>query len=68
MRTLILATACALLLGGATACVRHHHHHYADAGTLERRHGDRSGVIVHHQPAGDRHCWRHRRHWHCRAH
>lgn len=65
--TLLVALAVAAWL--ATGCARHVHHHGASADkvvVLDEEHADPKVVVVHKKPAPARHCWRHRRHWHCR--
>lgn len=67
LRSLALAAGVAASIGLA-GCARHvpHHRHVVPAEvTLENEHGDAKVVVVHREPAPRRHCWRHRRHWHC---
>ncbi len=56
-------------LGGCTRHVVHHHPTPAPKKVvvLEKEHEDRTVVIVHKQPRAERRCWKHGRHWHCRA-
>lgn len=65
-REAALLLAAALALGG---CVHHVHHHGPPAKVvidLDAEHDDPTVVVIHKRPGPHRHCWKHRRHWHCR--
>ena len=71
MRTVLAALACAVLIGGL-GCVHvhrpvHHGHKPPTAVLLADEHSDSRIVIVDLKPMKHRHCWKHKRHWHCRA-
>ena len=63
-----------LLAVGSLGCARHvvHHHPHGrhavkHVTVLENEHTDEKVVVVHTRPKPKRHCWKHRRHWHCRG-
>ncbi len=64
----VAALALAALLA-PVGCVHHVHHHERPSKVvidLDREHDDPEVVVIHKRPRPHRHCWRHRRHWHCR--
>jgi len=70
VRMAALALGFVLGLGvalGTSGCVRHVHRDGPDTVViLDREHDDPAIVVVIERPAAERHCWKHRKHWHCR--
>ena len=72
-RFLLLTAVLGLLAAASLGCTRHVvHHHRPHARhsvkhvtVLENEHNDTKVVVVHKRPKPARHCWKHRRHWHC---
>jgi len=72
LNTVIRSVALALILTSGpilAGCHVHHHPHRAvrTVAVLDAEHGRPDVVIVKLRPARDRGCWKHQRHWHCRA-
>ncbi len=59
-----------VLLLGATGCVKHVHHEAPPkkVAVLDTEHHDKTILVVYEKPTKHRHCWKHRKHWHCRVH
>ncbi len=67
MRTALVPLLLLPLLAVPTAsCAHPRPARPAKVVVLDDEHEDPTIVIVRTRPAHHRHCWRHRRHWHCR--